>query len=283
VWVWRSEKKEMRELEQKTGSTDNMPSELKDLVRQSGSSQVEDQMATIQALVAIHGSDKPAMFDNFLPLIRQVVVYSGAVLPGLKSKKEHSHNSELTELSLVQTMTDAAGSRPSATPVSDLEKVLPTSEDVLAAVSALGNVMGGSSGYNPIQMLSNVVGKDKLTAAIDEVMKFPLRFPDLTDEELVVAEEVALSVGLGFMNQEQAVDKFVSSLSVEQKAMLDSLQKNVFEMLINSMETPDGKPTPALVEEIKAQMREMQKRKGNTDMMPDEFKDLVKDAAKTQA
>jgi hypothetical protein len=265
-------KKEMREMERKTGTTDQMPDELKDLVKNSGSPSLE-QLASVQALLAIHGSDAPAMFDNFLPLIRQVFVYSGAVLPGLRSKKDHTHNSDLTESTLVQTMADAAGSRPPQ--MSDFEKNLPTSDDLLSAMTALGNVMGGSSGYNPIQMLSNVVGKEKLVQAIDEVMKFPIHFPDLTDDQLVVGEEVALSVGLGFINQQQAIDKFVQSLNEEQKTMISSLQKNVFDALVNSMQTPDGKPTPALVEEIKRQMREMQNRKGNADMMPQEIKDLV--------
>jgi hypothetical protein len=269
-------KKEMREMEQKTGSTEGMPEELKDLVRQTAASSVE-QLANVQALIAIHGSDAPATFDNFLPLVRQIVVYSGAVLPGLRSKKDHLHNSDLTESILVQTMADAAGNRPIA---SELEKSLPSADDLLSAMVALGNVMGGSSGYNPIQMLANVVGKEKLVSSIDEVMKFPLRFPDLTDEQLVVAEEVALSVGLGFMNQEQAIDKFVQALNEEQKRMIDSLQKNVFEAVINSMQTSDGKPSPALVEEIKSQMREMQNRKGNTDMMPQEIKDIVKESTK---
>jgi hypothetical protein len=266
-------KKEMREMEKATGNTDQMPSDLKDLVKGHGI----DDVTQIQALVAINGGAPQADFENLLPLVRQVVVYSGAVLPGIRAKKDKHHNSELTDSVLVQTMADAAGSRPSE--MSDLEKALPTSDDMLTAMEAIGNVMGGSSGFNPIKLLSNVVGKSNMSRAISDVMLFPLHFPDLTDDQLMVAEEVALSAGLGFMNQEQAVDRFIGALSPEQKTMLDTLQKEVFDTMLDAMVAKDGKPTPALVEEIKSQMREMQKRKGSTDMMPDEIKNIVSDAA----
>ncbi len=62
--------------------------------------------------------------------------------------------------------------------------------------------------------------------------------------------------------------------------MSNCVFQNVFEAVINSMQTSDGKPSPALVEEIKSQMREMQNRKGNTDMMPQEIKDIVKESTK---
>jgi len=266
-------KKEMREME-KTGTANEMPAELRELVNSPSS----DELVHVQALVAIHSAPRDAEFGHLLPLVRQVCVYSGVVLPSLRSKKDNKHNSELTESMLVQTVAEAAGSRPTET--SDFEKSLPTSDDMLSAMVAIGNVMGGSSGFNPIQMLSNVVGKENMTRAINEVMMFPLHFPDLNDDQLVVAEEVALSAGLGFINQEQAVDKMVSALTTEQKAMLDSMQKNVFEAIVDAMIGADGNPSPALVEEIKREMREMQQKKGSTDMMPQEFKELVAESSK---
>jgi len=192
----------------------------------------------------------------------------------LKAKKDHKKNSELTESILVQTVADAGGAK-----ISDLEKNLPTSEDMLAAMIAIGNVVGGSSGYNPILMLSNIIGKSDTIKMIDEIVKFPLRFPDPTDEELAAAEQVVLSVGLGFGNQETAIENFMKTMTKEQEEMIASLEKNVIEKAMSAMMTSNGEPSQALIEEIKRQMREMQEKKGSTEMMPEEFKDLVKQQA----
>jgi hypothetical protein len=264
-------KKEMQRMQYASGNTDAMPSDLKRLVENGAA---RDQLAEAQALVALH--ETPAVegaFKDFLPIVRQVVVVGSVVLPGIRSRKEKKHNHDITEQMLVETLADVAKAGPEA---SDLEKLLPQGGDVLAALVALGNVMGGSSGYNPMGILTSVVGEDKLSRAISEIMSFPLKFPDLTDEQLVVAEEVALSAGLGFMNQEQALDKFMESLDQNQRMLINSLQHAVFENIVDSMIAEDGRPTSGLVAAIKAQMREMQARKGSTEMMPEELKNLAK-------
>jgi len=58
--------------------------------------------------------------------------------------------------------------------------------------------------------------------------------------------------------------------------MINSLEKNVIEKLMNAMTLPNGDPSPALIEEIKSEMREMQTKTGSTSMMPEELVDLVK-------
>jgi hypothetical protein len=216
-------KSEMRDMQTKSGSTENMPQELKDLVIEN------DHLAQTQALIALNEASLPLKFNQFIPLVNQIVVYSGVVLPGVRAKKEHKLNRELTESLLIETVASAAGTN--TTVVSDLEKSLPTSKDMLAAMLAIGTVMGGSSGFNPIQIVSNVVGPDNLTDIIQEIMTFPLRFPDFTEKQFVVAEEVALSVGLGFMDQEQAIQRFEHALEPQQHDMLVSMQKVTLETM----------------------------------------------------
>jgi hypothetical protein len=174
-----------------------------------------------QALIALNKNDAPGKFKNFLPLINHVVVYSSAVLPAIRANKEHKHVAELGDAMLVQTIAEAAG-------MSDLEKNLPSSESMLDAVIALGNVMGGSSGYNPVKMLSNVIGKEDMIKMMDEMIQFPLHFPEPNANQLVAAEQVALSVGLGFLDQDVAIQSFLHVLSKEQQAMVDSLEKVPF-------------------------------------------------------
>jgi len=259
-------KRQMKEMEEKKGSTEMMPQELKDLVAQ------HESKAEIQALVAITGNNKSSQqFKNFIPLVSQIVVYSGAVLPSVQAKKMNKHNNELSQSILIQSL---AG--PSNVPQSELEKQLPTSEDVVDAMIAVGKVMGGSSGFNPVQMMTNILGKGEMQKVVDEVMKFPFRFPDFTDEQLVSAEQVVLSAGLGFSNQQLSIDQFLTILSEDQKTMINSLEKNVIEKLMNAMTLPNGDPSPALIEEIKSEMREMQTKTGSTSMMPEELVDLVK-------
>jgi len=243
-----------------------MPQELKDLVKGSG------EKAEIQALLAISTNNKSnQQFKNFIPLVSQIVVYSGAILPSVQAKKMNKHNNELSQSILIQSL---AG--PSSTQAqSDLEKSLPTAEDVVEAMISVGKVMGGSSGFNPVQMMTNLLGKEEMKKVVDEVMKFPVRFPDFTDEQLLSAEQVILSAGLGFTNQQSAIDQFLGILSEEQKTMIDSLEKNVIEKLMNSMTLPNGDPSPALIEEIKSEMREMQAKTGSTSMMPEELVKLV--------
>ncbi len=60
---------------------------------------------------------------------------------------------------------------------------------------------------------------------IHDIMHFPIQFPDLNDTQVIAAEEVVLSVGLGFGNQQQAIDGFIESLSPEQKVLITNIQK----------------------------------------------------------
>jgi alkylhydroperoxidase/carboxymuconolactone decarboxylase family protein YurZ len=230
-----------------------------------------DATLQTQGLVALQKSDVSGKFANFMPLVKQAVVYSSVVLPCARANKDHKHPKDLTETVLVQTVADAAGR-------SDLEKYLPTADDMLDAMIAIGNVVGGSSGFNPIAMMTNIVGKSDMLKAMDEVMKFPFRFPDPTEEEMQSAQNVVLTIGLGFGSQEDALNKFIDSLSPEKKAMIDSLNKNVIEKLSNAMSTPDGEPTPALIEEVKRQMKEMEQKTGSTQMMPEDLKEMVRAA-----
>lgn len=206
-------KHQLEIIKMKTGSTDMKSQSVKNLV--------QDQLL----LVLNNDATDPGKFKNFLPLVNQVIVYTGAVLPGIKASKQHKQVHELSEGMLVQTIAEAAGSPPTQSSLSDLEKYLPTSADMLDAMTKIGKVMGGNGGFNPIQMMTNIVSENDMKAAIDEVMHFPLRFPDLTESQLAVAEEVVLSVGLGFTNQEQAMETFLAAMNDEQRRMITSLQK----------------------------------------------------------
>jgi len=48
------------------------------------------------------------------------------------------------------------------------------------------------------------------------------------------------------------------------------------------MTVENGDPSPALIQEVKRQMKEMEEKKGSTEMMPQELKDLVLTASKEE-
>jgi hypothetical protein len=84
------------------------------------------------------------------------------------------------------------------------------------------------------------------------------------------------------MNQDDALNAFLATMSDEQRSMIESLEKNVVEKFMGAMMTPDGEPTPRLIEEIKKEMHEMEERTGSTDQFPEELKDIVRDSDKAE-
>jgi hypothetical protein len=208
-------KSQMKEMELKKGSTEIMPDEFKDLVKES-----QQQQTLIQV-----SSAESSRFKNMIPLVNQAVVYIGAILPSVKASKEHKRNHDLSEALLVQTISEAAGSPAISATAANIEKFLPTADDMLDAMLKVGNVLGGKDGFNPIKMMSNIVGEKEMKQSIDDIMHFPLRFPDLTESQLITAEQVMLSVGLGFESQEQAIERFISCLNVQQRSLVLTIQK----------------------------------------------------------
>lgn len=257
------------------------PELVKEMQRQISMEEVAPSADEIsQALIAIkpysdpHPYSSESKFKEFLPLVKQVVIYTGVVLPSLEVHKQHKKNSELTELALLQSVAAAAGQK------QDLESKLPSSEAMVDAMVAIGRVMGGSSGFNPVQLFVNTVGKPELQSVIDDLMRFPLQFPDPTEPQIMAAEQVVLSVGLGFGNQEESISNFINSLSPEQQSMIDKLEKDIVDKLMGSMMTPSGEPSLRLLQEIKREMKEMESRSGSSDQMPQEFKQMILEAAK---
>jgi uncharacterized membrane protein YuzA (DUF378 family) len=187
----------------------------------------------------------------------------------------------LTDSLLLQTLSEAAyksRAQRDAEAKAKAEADLPPATTVLNALVAIGAVMGGSSGFNPMQMMTNIVGEAEMATTIDELMKFPLRFPDPTQDQLVAAEQVMLSVGLGFISQDDALNAFINTLTDEQRAMVDELEKHVIENVMGAMMTPDGEPSPRLIEEIKKEMHDMEERGVSSEQMPENFKRMVSDA-----
>merc|ERR1719446_989214 len=101
-------------------------------------------------------------------------------------------------------------------------------------------------------------------------MHLPMRLPEPTQQELDGAQNVLLMYGLGF-----ASEHFESVLSPETRAVVEDVQKNLVDKLLNAMVSDNGQPSTALVEEIKRQMRDLQKNTGTTDDMPAPMKQLV--------
>jgi hypothetical protein len=271
-------KKEMHDMEEKTGNSDGMPPEFKMLVEEKEKSVSKDVnvnadlLASAQALIALK-PDVSKKFDNLLPLVNQAVLYSTVALPMAKkaeAKKSANFKASLEESALIGL----------ASSNNDLD--LPPAKSIREAMVAMGELLSNGNGYNPVVMFQNVLGGEaEMDKWMDTLMKLPTRLPEPTQEEIDGAQNVLLAYGLGFESEEQAIDHFMRTLSPSTREVVEDVQNNVVDKLTNSMINSDGTPSTALVEEIKRQMREMQNRTGNSDMMPEEMKAMVAPTATT--
>jgi len=259
-------KKEMHDMEEKAGNSDGMPQEFKQLVEQKEKNVNADLLASAQALIALK-PDVSKKFDNLLPLVNQAVLYSTIALPMAKkaeAKKSSNFKASLEESALIGLAS------------SSTELDLPPANTIREAMVSMGELLSNGNGYNPVVLFENVLGGEaEMDKWMDTLMKLPTRLPEPTQEEVDGAQNVLLMYGLGFESEEQAIDHFMKTLTPETRAVVEDVQNNVVDKLTNAMMNSDGTPSTALVEEIKRQMREMQNRTGNTDMMPAEIKAIV--------
>merc|ERR1712023_213070 len=222
-------------------------------------------LAGAQALIALK-PDVTGQFKNFIPLVNQVVMYSTVALPMANKAKaagQEKVDPRIGESALLG-LADAAN-----------DDMLPSAKAVREAMTAIGELLSNGNGYNPVVMMTNVMGGDvEMDKWMDSLMHLPKRLPEPTKKEIEGAENVLLMYGLGFESEEEAIAQFENVLTPETRNVVQDVQKNLVEKLINAMVDEKGNPSAALVEEIKRQMREMQNRVGNTDMMPEPLKEI---------
>eukprot|EP00299_Pterocystis_sp_00344_P007889 c2764_g1_i1.p1 GENE.c2764_g1_i1~~c2764_g1_i1.p1 ORF type:complete len:247 (-),score=69.41 c2764_g1_i1:41-781(-) len=211
----------------------------------------------VAAVLALPTASTPkSQMANFLPLVSEIISFTGAVIPTAMTKKfKHSHDFE----ALVQ-MSAQSNNAPNP-----FERV-PDGKYTVDMMIAMGDKIKPLVGYNPMDIVTNLLGKDGFAEIVNNVTKFATEFPDtVTEDQVQHAEMVLLTLGVfgpdsaANMN---ATQSFMQSLTAEQSKMMFDLEHSVLERLMNAMVNADGTPSQALVDEMEREMKAMEASPG---------------------
>eukprot|EP00301_Raphidiophrys_heterophryoidea_P013251 c2061_g1_i1.p1 GENE.c2061_g1_i1~~c2061_g1_i1.p1 ORF type:complete len:277 (+),score=99.18 c2061_g1_i1:125-832(+) len=192
--------------------------------------------------------------ENFLPLVCEIVTYAAAIVPTALTPR-HSHSAQFDAL----LQTSSLSGHNSTTAYENLKSANSTVEEMMG----MGRQIEGLLGYNPMDMMTDLIGKDGLVEVVDNITMFSKEFPDTVSEEQVqFAEMMILTLGVFGPDSSanaNATEKFLGSLSHTQSDMLFKLQHNVLERLMSVMSNPDGTPSQKLIDETELQMHKLEK------------------------
>jgi len=197
---------------------------------------------------------QPPQITNFLPFVSQILTFTGAVIPSaLAPKAKHSRD--------FQMLVEMGAKSKKENSVSPFEKI-PDAQQTLEQMEAFGKKTQALVGYNPVEMMEDLLGKDGVQDVIANVTTFANQFPDtVTEEQVQHAEMVLLTMGVYGADStaaENSTVTFMNSMSPQQTKLIFDLQHYVLERLMTVMINPDGTPTETLVHEIEKQMKALE-------------------------
>merc|ERR1712048_164166 len=199
---------------------------------------------------------KPNDFKAFLPFVSHIITYTAAVVPTAMSPK-HSHSDEFSLL--LQTEADGNVTSDSKLPFNRI----PDAEHTAAMMEEMGRKASAFTGYNPIEMMSDLLGKDGMTEVVSNVTMFETKFPDtVTQGQVEKAEMMLITMGVFGPDSEankNATENFMGSLSDVQLELIYSLNQNVLDRITNVIIDPTtGEPTEAMVNETEKMIHQME-------------------------
>jgi hypothetical protein len=199
-------------------------------------------------------AQKDNKFKDFLPLVNEIVTYTAAIFPAAMTNK-HKHSHEFETLIQTNSATAKKGGNP-------FDQQMNTTQTI-DMMMEMGNKAQLLVGYNPMQFLVELIGKDELVSTIDLVTKFAAEFPNsVTDDQVQDAEMMLLTLGVYGPDSEKnvkATEDFMKSLTPQQSSLLTSLQHQVLDKIVNVMMNPDGTPSKALIQETEKQLEQIEK------------------------
>lgn len=195
---------------------------------------------------------KPNDFKAFLPFVSQIVTYTAAVVPTAMSQK-HSHSDEFNML--IQTHAEGAAELPF--------NRIPDAEHTVAMMEELGKKASAFTGYNPIEMMQDLLGKNGMTEVVSNITMFETKFPDTVSQgQVEKAEMMLITMGVFGPDSEankNATENFMGSLSDTQLELIHSLNQNVLDRISDVMVDPKtGQPTELMVNETDKMIRQME-------------------------
>merc|ERR1712048_802474 len=211
--------------------------------------------ACAMAVCSLPVEKKPNDFKAFLPFVSQIVTYTGAIIPTAMSSK-HKHSDEFNMLlQTTQSSTDNAAELG--------VNRMPDPEYTVKVMEEMGKKASTFTWYNPVEMMSDLLGKDGMTEVVANITLFESEFPETVNQNQVeLAELMLITMGVFGPDSEankNATENFMGSLSDHQLELIHSLNQNVLDRISNVMVDPTtGQPTPALVNETEKMIHQME-------------------------
>merc|ERR1711981_1323755 len=197
----------------------------------------------------------PNDFKAFLPFVSQIVTYTGAIIPTAMSAK-HKHTDEFNMLiQTTQSSTDNAAEL-------GINR-MPDPEYTVKVMEEMGKKASTFTGYNPVEMMSDLLGKEGMTQVVANVTLFENEFPQTVSQNQVeLAELMLITMGVFGPDSEankNATENFMASLSDHQLELIHSLNQNVLDRITNVIIDPKtGEPTEAMVNETEKMIHQME-------------------------
>merc|ERR1712048_935505 len=164
------------------------------------------------AVMSLPVDKTPNDFKAFLPFVSQIVTYTGAIIPTAMSAK-YKHSDEFNML--IQTHSSK---------IDGPQNRLPDPEHTVELMNKMGQKASVFTGYNPVEMMSDLLGKDGMTEVVANITLFESEFPETVNQN--------------------ATENFMGSLSDHQLELIHSLNQNVLDRISNVMVDPTtGQPT----------------------------------------
>merc|ERR1711981_1177128 len=193
----------------------------------------------------------PNDFKAFLPFVSQIVTYTGAIIPTAMSAK-YKHSDEFNML--IQTHSSK---------IDGPQNRLPNPEHTVELMNKMGQKASVFTGYNPVEMMSDLLGKDGMTEVVANITLFESEFPETVNQNQVeLAELMLITMGVFGPDSEankNATENFMGSLSDVQLELIHSLDQNVLDRISAVMVDPTtGEPTEAMVNETEKMIHQME-------------------------
>jgi len=207
------------------------------------------------AVCSLPVEKKPNDFKAFLPFVSQIVTYTGAIIPTAMSSK-HKHSDEFNMLlQTTQSSTDNAAELG--------VNRMPDPEYTVKVMEEMGKKASTFTGYNPVEMMSDLLGKEGMTQVVANVTLFENEFPQTVSQNQVeLAELMLITMGVFGPDSEankNATENFMGSLSDHQLELIHTLNQNVLDRITNVIIDPKtGEPTEAMVNETDKMMHQME-------------------------
>lgn len=236
-------------------------------------------------------------FKAFLPMVSRIVTYTGAIIPTamsvthkhtdefnllVQTSAEKKHGEEFgmllqthdaistnneTDTKVAETTSNA--STPLAedaaiipSPDMPMLRRLPDPEFTIESMREMGQKAATYTGYNPIEMMEDLLGVDGFKEVIENVTLFENEFPQsVTQEQVEKAEMMVITMGVFGPDSEankNATDNFMGCLSDKQVELIHTLNQNVIDRVLSVIVDPQtGEPTESFVNESNKMIQRM--------------------------